>query len=69
MAAVTPRQLEAMRAYVRTGSGKETARDLGVSVICVYRHLADVRDRLHVETSLQAAAVLASRGELEVVRE
>jgi DNA-binding CsgD family transcriptional regulator len=62
----TPRQIECLAACVATGTIKEAAHRLGISLTTTNQHLAELRLRLHVETSQQATYVLAADGRLKV---
>ena len=61
---VTPRQLEAVTAYLATGSIKGAADMLGVSPHTLAKHLSNARHRAGVETSLQLVHVLTSESRL-----
>jgi DNA-binding transcriptional LysR family regulator len=62
----TPRQIECLAAHVAAGTIKEAAHRLAVTPSTVNRHLAELRARLHVETSAQATYLLAADGRLRV---
>jgi DNA-binding CsgD family transcriptional regulator len=64
--AITPRQLDSIRAHVETGIMKAAAARLGVSTNTLRGHLAGARIRLGVDTTEQAVYVLTVRGELVV---
>ena len=57
-ARLTERQIEILRAYAETGSQKITARRCGISPSTVRVTLANIRSRLGVETSIQAAMIV-----------
>lgn len=61
---VTPRQLEAVSAYLATGSIKGAADMLGVSPHTLARHLSNARHRAGVDTSVQLVHVLTATGRL-----
>jgi DNA-binding CsgD family transcriptional regulator len=54
----TRRQLEVLRAYVRTGSHREAARFLTISARTVQAHLNALRTRLGVHNEAQVVYVL-----------
>jgi DNA-binding NarL/FixJ family response regulator len=53
--ALTPRQLEVLRAYVRTRSRKAAAAELGISVETVKKHVAGAYAVIGVDCLLDAA--------------
>lgn len=55
---LTPRQIEILRAYAETGSQKLTARRCGISPATVRVTLQNIRSRLGVATSIQAAMIV-----------
>lgn len=55
---ITPRQLEILRAYAETGSQKIVADLCGCSVDNVRHTLANIRSRLGVESTIQAAMIV-----------
>lgn len=57
-ARLTERQLEILRAYAETGSQKLTARRCGISPATVRVTLQNIRSRLGVATSIQAAMIV-----------
>ena len=61
---LTPRQLDCIRALLVTGNGKEAAARLGISPYTLKGHVAGARERLGVDTTAQAVAVLALSGDL-----
>lgn len=54
----TPRQTEALAAVVRTGSGKEAASALGISLQTLRNHLSALYAVLSVESAMEAATAL-----------
>ncbi len=64
--AVTDRQLEVLGVVVASGTIKGAAHELGLSASTVRQHLESIRQRLGVETTMQAAVLLAARGALRV---
>ena len=64
--APTARQIEVLAAIIATGSYAAAADSLGLSPTTVRGHLVAVRSRLGVETTVQAAYILAMRGVLIV---
>jgi DNA-binding NarL/FixJ family response regulator len=58
---LTDRQLDVLRAYAECGSYKIAARRLGLSWRDYKRQLAVIRDRLEVETTVQAVFVVFGR--------
>ena len=54
----TPAQLVAFRAYVQTGSLKEAAHVLGLTVPTIKNHLAGLYARLGVNGAMEAATAL-----------
>jgi DNA-binding CsgD family transcriptional regulator len=56
---LTPREVEVVRVYARTGSAKLVAHELGVSPATVKSHLARARERAGVESSVQLVAIVA----------
>jgi DNA-binding CsgD family transcriptional regulator len=54
----TARQLEVLRAYVRTGTHAAAARRLDLSIRTVQAHLSALRTRLAVHNEAQAVYVL-----------
>jgi DNA-binding CsgD family transcriptional regulator len=61
---LTPRQRETLTIYGRLGNGRMVARHMGLSVVTVYKHLAEARARLGTTTNV-AAAVLLAKSERE----
>ena len=66
VAPLTPRDREALRALVATGSTCEAAYAIGCAPSTLKNRLATIRDKLGVVSTVQAVAILAARGELEV---
>lgn len=58
----TPRELEVLLARARTGSGKATAYELGITEATVKTHLATIRHRLGAIDTVQAFAICVERG-------
>jgi DNA-binding CsgD family transcriptional regulator len=56
--ALTPTQIRVVEEYVRTGSMKEAAAALGISVQTVKNHLSTVYRRLETQGILQTLDVL-----------
>lgn len=54
----TPRQLEALFAYINFGTYAEAGRRLGLSARTIQAHLAALRSRLAVHNEAQAVYVL-----------
>lgn len=50
----TPRQLECLRAFVRCGSRKEAAHELGIAETTLRNNLAELYYRLGVEGHMAA---------------
>jgi len=51
---LTPREIDVLAAYARTGYQKRAAEDLGISVQTFKNHTTSALHRLGVTTSLQA---------------
>jgi DNA-binding NarL/FixJ family response regulator len=62
----TSRQVQVLAAVVATGSNKGAAYLLGISSHTIRNHLTALRQKLDVETNLQAAYVLTARGVLVI---
>ena len=60
-AGITDRQRQVLRAYAECGSYKIAARRLDLSCRAYKRQLAVIRDRLEVETTVQAGFVVFGR--------
>lgn len=58
----TNRELEVLLTRARTGSGKATAFELGISEQTVKSHLAALRRRLGADDTVQAFAICVERG-------
>lgn len=61
---VTDRQVAVLAAVVEAGCYAEAGHRLGIRVSTVRNHLVEVRQRLAVETTMQAVYVLTARGQL-----
>lgn len=55
---LTPRQLEVLRAYAETGSYKLTAQRCGIASSTVRATLQNIRSRLEVDSTIQAAMIV-----------
>jgi DNA-binding CsgD family transcriptional regulator len=58
---LTERELEVLRAYVRAGSTKAAAYELGLSQHTVKAHLARARERAGVDATVQLVDLVARR--------
>jgi DNA-binding CsgD family transcriptional regulator len=56
---LTDRELEVLRAYVRAGSAKVAAHELGLSPHTVKAHLARARERAGVDATVQLVDLVA----------
>lgn len=54
----TPAELRALRAYIEAGSTRDAARSLGLAESTVKGELANIRSKLGVKTTAQAAFLL-----------
>jgi hypothetical protein len=57
----TEHEIEAWKAYLRAGSMRRAALELGVHEITVRKRIAALRDLYNVRTNAQLADVLARR--------
>lgn len=62
---LTRRQLEVVQTYVRAGSMKVAALELGVAQRTIEETMGRARARAQVQTTAQLVRHLARRGELE----
>jgi DNA-binding CsgD family transcriptional regulator len=60
---LTARELEVLRAYVRAGSTKVAAHELGVTTHTVKATLARARERAGVAATVQLVDLVARKGE------
>ena len=54
----TPREMDCLRAYARTGDYVQAALEVGVSRSTLSNHLVALRRRLGVDSTVQAAYLL-----------
>ena len=66
MADPTRRQVEALAAVITTGTCAGAGVMLGISGRTIGVHLAGLRQRLGVDTTIQATYILVARGEIVV---
>jgi DNA-binding CsgD family transcriptional regulator len=62
--ALTPRQLDAVRALLATGNPKAAAYTMGISPLTFRNLIADARIRAGVESNEQLVYRLSKRGDL-----
>ena len=60
----TARQVEALTAVITTGTNGAAGAMLGISPRTIGVHLANLRKRLGVDTTVQATYVMTARGEI-----
>jgi DNA-binding NarL/FixJ family response regulator len=58
----TQRELEVLDAYIRAGSVKAAAQDMGITEQSAKNHLASLRRRLGATNTAQAFAIAIKRG-------
>lgn len=58
MNTLTPRELECLLTYARIGDYGETARELGISRYTLRNHLSTARQKLGVDSTIQALFVV-----------
>ena len=66
---LTPRQVMALQALLSSGGEAQAARDLGIALRTLERHLANIRELLGAETTLQTVAVAVDRGWIAVPKQ